>query len=264
MQSRIRPLKQTPQTESVSETLLNPQGGVSGEERMSVYAKGYKARIREGLGEVYETIQSLLEPEIFSQLSNDYAVRYPSHSYNLNLVGEHLPELLATHPLKERFPFLPDLARLEWLIYQSFHAFDGKPLEPSDIASIPMEDWESARIVFQPSVALLASPWPILDIRQLRHEKTLREAAENIRPEPQKILISRKEVQVRCELLEENQFRLLEGLLAGKTLGFVCEEIAAHLREEILPLAEWFSRWIHDGLILRCEFSEKTTPQPCC
>ena len=235
--------------------ILNPQGGVAGEERISVYANGYFARIAESLKEAYEAIHQVTGPKKFSELCESYARRYPSHSYNLNYAGKYLPELLEKSSVTKDFPFLPDLAHLEWLLWEAFHAFDETPLDSSQIKGIAPEDWENCRIVFQPSVGLFASRWTLLEVWLNRNRPVADLSPEKLN-RPQRILVGRKGDQVRCEPLDENQYKLLGGLLAGKNLGNVCDELAETAEEENLPITEWFSRWVHDGLILRLDFSK--------
>ncbi len=235
--------------------LLNPQGKASGEERMSVYANGYVARIHESLVEVFEAVHTVLGDNSFLELCHAYAKRYPSHDYNLNLVGRHLAEFLAGSKWTKQAPFLADLAQLEWQIWEAFHAFDGAPFRPGEIANIPAEEWEHLGIVFQPSVSLLSSSWLVLDIWRARREK---ENKVDLKNRPQRILIGRKNDQVRCELLDEHQFALITGLLKGKTLGEMCGELAETSEEAELPVTAWFSRWIGDGLILRIEMGTGT------
>ena len=260
MQSRIHP-KHKNEVKVLPWKLLNPQGGASGEERLNVYANGYTARVREALAEVYESIYHVLGADQFSALSDDYSVCYGTDDYNLNFIGRHLPGFLQTLPLKEDFPFLPDLARLEWLIWQAFHSFDEPPFTHRELASIPLEEWDNARMIFQPSVQVVASPWPILTIWRARHDSAKSSAIINALAHPERVLVSRKGDQVQCELLNEAQYTLLQGLLNGKSLGAVCEELAGTIGEEALPIDVWFSRWVNDGLIARLEFSGKTQIQ---
>ncbi len=176
-------------------------------------------------------------------------------------MGRHLAEFLEHSDWTKQAPFLPDLARLEWFIWEAFHAFDEPPFTPKQAAKIPVQEWENIHIIFQPSVALLSSPWPVLDIWLARRGKP-DEMKIELRSRAQRILIGRKEDQVRCELLEEHQFTLLSGLLAGKSLGEVCDALAetsediepSTMTAALLPIAAWFSRWVQDGLILRGHF----------
>ena len=115
---------------------------------------------------------------------------------------------------------------------------------------IPAEEWEQRIIDFQPSVSLVRSEWPIFDLwKGCKRKESLKAV---MAPRGQRILIGRKEFQVRCELVDENQFRLLEALLARRTLGEACAALAENLEGDSLPVAEWFSRWAQDGLIARC------------
>ena len=234
---------------------MNPQGGASGEERLSVYTGGYAARIQESLREVYETVSKVLGAESFSELCHAYAHRYPSHDYNLNFIGKHLPEFLD----RSKEPsFLSDLARLEWMVWRAFHAFDQPPLDATKLAEIPMEDWETARIIFQPSVSILVSQWSILNLWKARRDLPSHPEASR---QTERILIGRSGDQVRCQLLSEAQFELINQLLQSRTLGAVLEDLADSAAESG-AVTTWFSSWVQEGLIVRCEFLQQTPLNP--
>ncbi len=254
MKSRIQPAGH----QTAGESVLNPQGGAAGEERLSVYAGGYVARAYEGMKEVYEAVHQILGDQRFIDLAENYARRYPSHDYNLGLIGRHLPEFLEIFPV-EGFPYLADLARLEWRIAESFHAFDDQPFDRSQLAQIPVEAWENARLTFQSSVHLFISEWPVLDLWKDR--KAL-DPKTQVAPKKQYLLVGRKGLQVRCEMLDEKQYRFLEILLSGQTLGEACDTLAETSGDEEIPIGEWFARWVQDGLIARCEISGSTTAEP--
>ena len=230
---------------------LNPQAGDPGEERMEVYASGYLARIGETLNEVYPSIRQVLGPEKFNELSIAYAHHFPSKNYNLNYAGRYLEKFLKSTNEFNEYPFLPDSARLEWSAWEAFHAFDETPVQPEDLTRLVIDDWEKIKIEFQPSVRLVQSEWPIFDIWCDRVKTEAGVDEKNRSPRSQLTLVGRRADQVRCERVDENQYRLLEGLLEGRTLGEVCEALSEILPEdESLPVDLWFSRWIKDGLIL--------------
>ena len=248
MRSAIRPASGRADPHA-SWAILNPQRGVPGAERLSVYAGGYVARTREALAEVYEAVQHVVGDRTFTNLAHTYAARYPSHGYNLSLVGRHLPEFLASDPLTQQLPFLPDLARLEWLVCEAFHAFDEPPLDPARLARHSLDEWERTQLTFQPSVGLMASPWPILDIWTAR-TRPRSEVSIDLVHRPQRVLVFRQSLQTKCELVDEQPYKVLEGLMAGQTLGAVCGDLAGLTGDERLPLAEWFARWASQGLIV--------------
>ena len=247
MKSHIQPGALAPPKKD-SNSFLNPQRGDPGEVRLSVYAEGYLIRIREALAEVYEAIHHVLGDQVFTEMAKAYAEKHPSHDYNLSLAGRHLPEFLASSPLTGQLPFLPDLARLEWSVCQAFHASDQPPLDASRLQALSTEDWDRARLVFQPSVAVVNSSWPILDIWEAR--KQPRESIDiDLINRPQCILVYRRGVQVRCERIDPRHYTLLERLCLGKNLAETLGEAARGTHSTSLPISEWFSHWVEQGLL---------------
>ena len=95
----------------------------------------------------------------------------------------------------------------------------------------------------------MASLWPILDIWAAR-ARPRDEVNIDLVNRPQRVLIFRQGLQTRCELVNEPQYRCLDGLLAGRTLGAVCGDLAGMAEHEPLPLADWFAWWVEQGLIV--------------
>ncbi len=227
---------------------LNPLPDEERERRLSVYENGYLARMHESLAETFEAVASQAGPDKFGEMAFEYAKRHPSKDYNLTFAGRHFPEFLENSAYAIMFPFLPDLARFEWLVCESFHAFDEKPLELSALASLSPEQWESCILIFQPSVKKHVSSWPIFEFWQLRRSSE-RSAEARLLDSPDRLVLYRREAVVHCRRLQEGQFRLLQGLLEGRTLGSVCADLAAGEGQEPPPVSEWFAEWAAAGLI---------------
>jgi hypothetical protein len=202
---------------------LNPQRGVAGTARLAVYAEGLIARTRQALAEVYAAVHHVLGERAFTELARAYAHDRASADYNLSCVGRDLPEFLRAWPRTQRLPFLPDVAQLEWRVNQAFHAVEQPPQDPRDLHSLSREQWGQARLIFQPSVSAVASDWPILDIWAARATPRGQINIDLVN-RPQRVLIFRQGLEVRCELLDWLQHALLAGLLAGRPLEAVCRE----------------------------------------
>lgn len=245
MKSRIR--LRTSIDGSSADAVFNPQRGTPGVERLSVYAGGYLTRIREALTEVYEAVHHVVGEEVFTELAHDYAARHPSHDYNLSFSGRFLPEFLTTWSRTPSLPFLPDLARLEWRLCEAFHAFDQPPPDPAQFTSWSLDAWNSAQLIFQPSVGVVESAWPIRDVWDARTQPRRTISIELVN-RPQRLLVFRRQLQVRCELIDAPQARALDALLHGATLGMMCHELARQ-SDQTLPVTEWFTRWMREGLI---------------
>lgn len=248
MLERIQPPARRKESR-LSKNLLNAQGGDPGIERMSVYAGGYLARTHNAMAETYEAVQFVLGEHAFIHLCEDFIQKYNTPDYRLTEVGKELDDYLRTgHPLTVKYPYLADLAELEWRINQAFHAF----LEPSFDSAVLQGVDESIlgkmKIIFQPCVYLVESDWPVLDIWQCRKQN--REDLDRVRLQnsSQKILIGRRDTQIRTEILDTPQYRLIKSLMSGNSLENACE--AMDISDDTdLPVAEWFSGWVRDGLI---------------
>lgn len=246
--------------------VLNPQGGEPGEERLEVYAGGYPARIAESLREVYEAVRHMLGEGMFTRVAEAYAQTRPSRSYDLGLAGRDFPAFLKDARVTEKLPFLPDLASLEWHVAQAFHAYDPPAFDPSVLAGFAPEDWERLVYGFKPSAALLRSAWPVADIWRAR-KTPIEQLDLELANRPQCVLIHRAGFQVACEALESEEFRILEGLRQGRTLGSVCDELVAELEgsgaeDAVLPLDVWFGRWSNLGLFTSVGLSETHGQSP--
>ena len=235
----------------------------SASERLSVYANAYYARLLECLGESFPVLKHALGEDTFNEFAFGYLQTYPSRSYTLNRLGEGFaryldetrPRSSGTEPLGPDWPdFLIDLARLEWVIGQ---VFDGPGLEQEDpldyesLQAIAPDQWPQARLKLAVCLKLLQFSYPINDY--YTEARRASEGEEIPLPEARRqfVAISRREYVVRRYELSEPQYRLLESLQAGQTIGQAIECAAEILdaddQELAVSLRSWFHNWAAEG-----------------
>lgn len=239
------------------DSYLNPQGGEPGAQRLAVYAGGLLARTEEAFTEGYEAVRFVIGPSRFHELAHAYSRRYSSSHYNLSFIGRHLPEFLkepALEDLVKDYPFLSDLAALEWRVAMAFHAFESEAMDPARLKEIALEDCQRIRFIFQPSAAVTDSAWPVLDIWQAR-KLSIQEVNIDLVNRPQSILIYRQGLKVQCELISKEGLCLLEKLISGAKLTDALEALTEMPGGESLPLSAWFSDWVQKGLFRGVEFA---------
>jgi uncharacterized protein len=215
-------------------------------ERLEVYAGGYPARVHDALAESYPVVANVLGHCAFHALSQRYATAVPLTSYNLNHAGAGLAAFLRADAVAQELPFLPDLAALEWHVARAFHAADGAPLDPRALGW-SVDDWGNAVLHFQPSVAVIASEWPLLDLWASR--ETPRDTAEVTRlAQSEHLVIRRVDLVVRCEAVSAAEAQALRGLLDGRCLAAVAGRLEADGFDpaEVLTC---FGRWVGEGMI---------------
>jgi len=228
--------------------ILNPQGGDPGKKRLSVYAEGYKTRMHESLTEVYPAVKHLVGDPAFLKAAFDYSKKYPSRSYNLSRAGKHYPLFLTKSTLTKQLPFLPGLADLEWKIAEAFHTFDLPGADLTKLAELCEDERQSIILKLQPSVRLIASRWPVLDLWNVRTEP-LKKINLQLENRPQNVLVYKNDVIVRCELISREQYLLLKDLLANKTLENALSRFASLKDPSKLAFSDWFAGWAARKLI---------------
>lgn len=227
---------------------LDSQAGDPGIDRIEVYAEGYPARIREALHEAYPAIHKILGEAVFTDLALEYSKSRSFEHYNLGRAADFFPEFLSLTKWKEDFPFLRDLAELEFSVQRAFHAEIKPSATGADFAEKAAVDGENLIFNFQPHVFGVRSFWPILDIWNARN---LEAAQVNIQVEgrAQAVLIYRKNEKVMCQKAEALEIAVLKSLMEGNSLGKAFEVMTE--ADDMTPVQGWFSNWLLNGLIVR-------------
>lgn len=228
---------------------LNEQAGDPGQERLEVYAGGYKARIYESLADAFEAVRKVAGDENFLEMTDLYAAQCPSKHYNLNYAGKFFPEFLKNTDELKKYPFLIELAQFEWAVMEVFDAYSEKPFDMSALAGLGMEDWDKISFTFQPYTYLYRSSWPVLDIWKARNNPDF--SVKKVKKQRQDSLLFRVQTEIHTRVMAEKEYDLLDALLQGLNLGEACEKINLS-EEETGFIQQCFQFWVSAGLITGC------------
>lgn len=218
--------------------------------RLAAYADGYPARLEEALVEAFPALRHVLGHGTFRRLVERYRPHVPAGIWSLGDVGAALPAWIAGDEIAHALPLVPDLARLEFAVQRAFHAELEAPFDAAPLAAWGADDWNAARLGFQPGVALVRSPWPIRDVWEARTQP--RETIDiDVEDRPQDVVVFRAGLRVCVEAVGADEAALLERLLGGTPLGEACERLAAR---DVPPEAvqAWLAGWVARGLVARC------------
>jgi hypothetical protein len=133
-------------------------------ERLDIYADMYFYRLRDSLAEDFAKVRAIAGGDRFHNLVTDYLLVHPSSHWSMRDLGKALPSYLGGHALHEEFPYLPDLARLEWARIDVFDEADAAPLTRSEIPGIPRESIAALRLRLVPACRLLALDWNVAPV----------------------------------------------------------------------------------------------------
>lgn len=192
-------------------------GAMSPAARIEVYRNNAWHNYREALRDVYPVVERVVGEAFFRHAADRYIARHPSHQGNLHAYGGRLPGFLRRMPEAAGLPYLPWVARLEWLMHESFHAADREPLTFDRLAALPPEDQGGLRLFMHPSCRLLAAPYPVQRIWQANQPGA--DGAADLAGGPVRLLIRRQGGTVVLEPLSPGAFALLAQCGRGRTLA---------------------------------------------
>ena len=229
--------------------LASPQ--LSGVERLEIYANQYFYRLHDVLADDFPTVRALIGPARFHNLLTDYLLACPSRHFSLRYAGRQLADFVRGHPLAERWPYLPDLARLERLVLEAFDAADAATCAPEALAQVAPERWGELVLNWIPALFCCSSAWPVHELWRAQQQDR---ALPEIQPAPTHLRVWRQNEGVFVAPLNEREAAFLG---RHEPLATWCEELAAELGEEeaARQMAAWLHRWFEDGLIRSVELA---------
>ncbi len=184
-------------------------------DRWHVYAHGYIARIVEAVGLEYAAIRRILGAEAFEALLTRYLGVFPPRSFDLARIGDRLPAFLEFDRATVDLPFLPDLARLERTIAESFVAADATAARWEELRRRAPEELLALRFGLLPGVALVRSAWPLDELWACRFEEDDDAISIALEGRASNVLVFRRDGRVRVESIGETEAALIEAASCG-------------------------------------------------
>ena len=210
--------------------------GAGGAPRMAIYRGNAFGNWHGALAGAYPVVRRIVGEAFFEAMARDYARACPSASGDLNEYGSRLAQFVERHDGTRDLPYLPDVARLEWLVHRAFFAADPARFD----LSRPTE------VRLAPACALMASNWPVASIWEA-HQGDGRPELVDLDAGPGRALVHRPDWRVEVASLRAGDFRFLECLQAGETLGAALEAAVSEDAAFVPRLA--LSTWVHAGVL---------------
>jgi hypothetical protein len=266
-QRRVAGAVMSPLTASIgaeAKQLVKPNDRLTASERLNIYHRQYWYRILDSFNEDFPGLCSILGDRAFNRLSRAYLTDCPSRSFTLRNLGSSLETWLTEHPefAGRQLALALDMIRLEWAHIQAFDNAERKALGPEDLLELGPE----LRLALQPYISLLPLQYPVDQLRvALNNHSGLNQhleehgAASNAvsrparrhilrrfaRLKPQQIFLAvhRVDFTVYYRRLDPDEFRLLESLGEGQSIGQALDSVLAGTEQ----VQTWFANWAQLG-----------------
>lgn len=147
-------------TRPVPPGLTDPDGRPAGR-RFDVYRNNVVASLGRALGTAFPVVRSLVGDEYFAAMAGVFLRAHPPRSRQLALYGDEFPGFLGAFQPVAHLGYLPDVARLEQALRESYHAADHLP---ADLSGVSPDDLLARRLNLAPSLRMIRSGWPVYGI----------------------------------------------------------------------------------------------------
>ncbi|WP_416759734.1 DNA-binding domain-containing protein [Pseudomonas sp. BNK-6] len=181
--------------ESICPEGLCSSNGADPASRFEVYRNNVQGSLINALAEAYPVLAQLVGQTFFNAMARLYVQDYPPYSPLINDYGQDLANFIQGFAPAATLPYLADMARLERLRVEAYHAADAEPLQPAQLLAAMNQPDRLGQLCLQlhPSLRTLHSAfavvslwaahqsdaaWPAFDLHQSQHALVLRDALE--------------------------------------------------------------------------------------
>jgi hypothetical protein len=137
------------------------EDGLPAAERIDVYRHNVVASLTEVLADTYPAVCRLVDRRFFGYAAHEFLTTHPPARPRLAEYGGGFADFLAGFAPCRELEYLPDVARLEWLVHSAAHAAEAAPIAAAALASWPPEATPNLVLRLHPSIGHLRSPWPV-------------------------------------------------------------------------------------------------------
>jgi hypothetical protein len=200
---------------------LVPYGINNERDRFDVYRNNVAGSLKRALGETFPVVKRLVGDDFFSAMAGVYVRDNIPASPLLFEYGATFADFIDGFEPAGELPYLSDVARLERLWLDAYHAADAVPLKIDALAAIAEDELDDLTLTLHPAAFLFRSAYPVLSIWQA-HQRADAPDLSALSWQPERMLIVRPALDVALVRLDAAAYAFVAGLAAGQSLGNVC------------------------------------------
>ncbi|MBV6656379.1 MAG: putative DNA-binding domain-containing protein [Devosiaceae bacterium] len=141
--------------------------GADPTEAFNIYRNNVVASLADALQAAFPITAQMLGDGLSRALTADFARAHPPRSPVLGGYGAGFPRYLANHEATKSRPFLAEMALLERLYLDSYHAADAAALDGATLAALDPETLSAGRLVLHPATRLVRFRFPIAEMHAI-------------------------------------------------------------------------------------------------
>jgi len=221
---------------------LRARAGAPGTaKRLDVYRNNIHSSLIDALASAFPVVERLVGRTFFRAAAKVYLEEGFPRRGTLIGYGGGFPDFLERFPPAQGLAYLGDVARLELLWLEAYHAAEAKPLTPSALAALDMAALTQLQPVLHPSFRLFSSRFPVAEIwRTNREDVEVRPVKSDGRRNT--LLLVRREADVFIHDVQPGHFVFLRALKDGASFGEAALHLPAMAIQKLPALLGGFAR----------------------
>ncbi len=215
--------------------------------RLALYRGNLRETWRKTLAAAYPVVLALVGEAFFGGLARAYGRAHPSDNPDLNRFGAHFSTFLRDFPQVADYPYLPDMAALEWLLHRAHYAPAADALSAQQLAAVGPEQIEAARFRLHPAAQLFSSAWAVVPLWQA-HQPGSGTAFPEVMAAAGHAVVARPAWRAGVQPLSAASHAALLVLSQGGTFGAALD--AAFEKNDNFDVAANLQHWLAHGLLM--------------
>lgn len=190
--------------------------GKRADKRYNVYRNNVTVSLITALTSIFPAVERITGPDFFRAMARFHVRQTPPKSPLLFEYGRDFPDFIDGYEYAAHMPWLSDVARIERLWLDSYHAADAPAISPAAFAAAAPEALGDLTFTPHPATRLVSSVHPAVTIFAMNRGKGPVSRVENRAEDG---LITRIGDEVTVRLLAPGHADFLRALLGGHSLA---------------------------------------------
>jgi len=185
--------------------------------RYNVYRNNVTVSLINALAAAFPATLRITGVDFFRAMARFYVRATPPRSPLLFDYGRDFPDFIERYEYAQSVPWLADVARIERVWLDAYHAADVQPLMPHDLAAIPSDRLVNTVLKLHPATRVIRSRFSAVTIFTASRSDGPDSHLEVV--EPEDALVTRPALEVEVRRLPPGGAIFLSHLITGESLG---------------------------------------------
>ena len=232
---------------------------------LAIYRNNLVATAQQALAISFPTVLTLIGEDLFNYVCRELLISSPPKHGDWALWGEDFAALLSDVTQLVDYPFVADIAQVDWIRQQSMRAKDSV-MEQASLQLLATHDIDELYIELTPSQFCMTSSYPVIELwmsnqpdvdaetTEINKQHYLTTAVEKLSKNDfsQKVLIYRPHFNAEIRELPMTEYAWLtllkRGISIGKALDMMSKDNSL---EHDFDFAHWIGQALEQNLISR-------------